>query len=101
MEKGGGGNLEMGISRAKQLAGASLSVASIRRSRTIAQRPTGAPRRPIARCASVLHLMVHHIEDKPIQRQQALGGGDLLGGTGDIALPVAGVQLGEHWVAKD
>ena len=35
----GGGNLEMGISRAKQLEGTSLSVASIRRSRPIAQRP--------------------------------------------------------------
>ena len=44
--------------------------------------------------------MVHHIEDKPIQRQEALGGGNLLGGTGDIALPVAGVHFGENWVVE-
>ena len=103
MEKGGGGNLEMGISRAKPLAGAFhhlLPIAPSARPIASTRRPIGALRRPIARRASVLHLMVHHIEDKPIQRQQALGRGNLLGGTGDVALPVASVQFGENWVAK-
>ena len=49
MEKGGGGNLEMEISRAKQLAEAPHSLLPIAPSaRPIAstRRPTGAPRRP-------------------------------------------------------
>ena len=44
--------------------------------------------------------MIHEIKHKPIQRQQAFGRGNLLGGAGDIALPLAGVDLSEHWVTQ-
>ena len=44
--------------------------------------------------------MEHYIEDEAIQRQEAFGRGNLLGGAGDVALPVAGVQFGENWVVE-
>ena len=44
--------------------------------------------------------MVHEIKHKPIQRQQAFGRRNLLGGAGDVALPLAGVDLGEYWVTQ-
>ena len=59
MEKGGGGNLEMGISRAKQLAEASHRLSPM------AYSPQGV----LQALRAVLHLMVHHIKYKPIQRQ--------------------------------
>ena len=52
------------------------------------------------RFASLLHLVIHHIKHIPIQGQEALGRCNLLGGTGDIALPLAGVDLGEYWVTQ-
>ena len=48
-----------------------------------------------------LGLMIHHIEDKAIERQDPVVGRYLPGGTFDIALPLAHVEFGENGVMKN
>ena len=47
-----------------------------------------------------LGLVVHEIEDIAVEGEEAFGRRELLGGAGDVALPVAGVEFSEHWVVE-
>ena len=47
-----------------------------------------------------LNLLIHHVPDISIEREEFLAWRKYFATLRDIALPVAGVHFGENWVAK-